>query len=126
VNAFCSVYVGRRPLGAWVAFTDFAERLLAWLAPDALSSTARVVAIAATSAAVGGGVAALPASAQHSAAARNAVRTQASGRAARIPPTLSPPVASSFAAASGRRVTARGRSARSHLLAAGHRTTLRG
>jgi putative nucleotidyltransferase with HDIG domain len=61
VTAFCSVYVGRRPLSAWVAVSDLGERLLTWLLPDALGSTARVAALAASAAAVGGGVAALPA-----------------------------------------------------------------
>jgi hypothetical protein len=63
VGAFCSVYRGRRTLGAWIAFTDLAERMLTWLVPDAGGATARTVAIAATAAAVGGGAAALPAGA---------------------------------------------------------------
>jgi putative nucleotidyltransferase with HDIG domain len=67
VNAFCSVYSGRRPLSAWVAFTDLGERLLAWFVPDTLGSTARVAALAASAAAVGGGVAALPAAGRSSA-----------------------------------------------------------
>jgi hypothetical protein len=90
VHAFCSVYLGRRPLGLWVAFTDLADRVVAWLLPDALSSTVRVAALAATTAAVGGGVAALPASAQHAsrehrrapAAQAHVTRTAVAGAAA--------------------------------------------
>jgi HD-GYP domain-containing protein (c-di-GMP phosphodiesterase class II) len=63
VQAFCSVYRGRRPLGAWVALTDLAERVAAWLAPDAVGASVRTVAIAATAAALGGGAVAIPAGA---------------------------------------------------------------
>jgi putative nucleotidyltransferase with HDIG domain len=81
VNAFCSVYLGRRPLSAWIAVTDLGERIVAWLVPDALGSTARVVALAATTAAVGGGIVALPASARRPGSAE-ATRTARSGRTA--------------------------------------------
>ncbi len=79
VNAFCSVYSGRRPLSAWVAFTDLGERLLAWFVPETLGSTARVAALAASAAAVGGGVAALPA------AGRSAARDSHTAALARTP-----------------------------------------
>jgi putative nucleotidyltransferase with HDIG domain len=62
VNAFCRVYGGRRPLSAWVAISDLGEWVLTWLLPGALGSTARVAALAASAAAVGGGIAALPGS----------------------------------------------------------------
>ncbi len=86
VTAFCSVYSGRRPLGAWVAVTDVVERLIAWFAPDALSSTARVMALAATTAAVGGGVAALPASARHTSARQPAAGAVRANRATAAQP----------------------------------------
>jgi len=90
VAAFCSVYAGRRPLSAWVAVTDLGERLLTWLAPDALGSTARVAALAAGAAAVGGGVAALPASGRPAGhAARPAAVIRASSRTGVAPLTAS-------------------------------------
>jgi HD-GYP domain-containing protein (c-di-GMP phosphodiesterase class II) len=61
VRAFESVYSGRRPLSAWIALSDLAERGLAWLASAGATTTARVIAIAAGTAALGGGVVAVQA-----------------------------------------------------------------
>ncbi len=115
VSAFCRVYSGRRPLSAWVAFTDLGERLLAWLVPDALGSTARVAAVAASAAAVGGGVAALPAVGRSTARdSRTAavVRTSAPApthAAVAVVATHATGSRQSAAASSSRRVTARAR-----------------
>ncbi|MDQ6606585.1 MAG: HD-GYP domain-containing protein [Actinomycetota bacterium] len=65
VGAFLSAYLGRRPFGAWVAFTDIAERLLAWLAGDVVGTGSRLAAIAAGTVAVGGGALVLPAPTHH-------------------------------------------------------------
>lgn len=56
VGAFRSVYLARRPVSAWIALTDATERLLAWLAGDAIGSSARLAAVAAGTIAVGGGL----------------------------------------------------------------------
>jgi hypothetical protein len=86
VTAFCSIYRGRRLLGAWVAFTDVADRVLTWLVPDALGTTARTVALAATAAAVGGGAALVPVgSAGAQAGGPAQPRTSLSVHAARAP-----------------------------------------
>ncbi len=60
VDAFLSAYLGRRPFGAWIAFTDLVERLLVWLAGDAVGTGSRLAAIAAGTVAVGSGVVVLP------------------------------------------------------------------
>ena len=65
VDAFLSAYLGRRPLGAWIAFTDIGERLLAWLVGDAVGTGSRLAAIAAGTVAVGSGALVLPAPAHH-------------------------------------------------------------
>jgi putative nucleotidyltransferase with HDIG domain len=83
VTAFCSVYLGRRPLSAWVALTDLGERLIATLAPDAIGSTARVVALAASAAAVGGGFAALPAAGHQTGTSARNTRVAAASYATR-------------------------------------------
>jgi hypothetical protein len=62
VDAFLSAYLGRRPFGAWIAFTDLAERLLVWLAGDAVGTGSRLAAIAAGTVAVGSGAVVLPTS----------------------------------------------------------------
>ncbi len=59
VDAFLSAYLGRRLFGAWIALTDLGERMLAWLATDAVGSGTRLAAIAAGTVAVGGGALAL-------------------------------------------------------------------
>jgi hypothetical protein len=66
VSAFCTVYFGRRTLGAWIAATNTLDRLASWLGTGAVGSAARGAAIAASAAALGAGVVAVPASAARS------------------------------------------------------------
>jgi putative nucleotidyltransferase with HDIG domain len=66
VHAFCSLYFDRRSLGLWIGITNGLERLASWLAAGSVGSTARAAAIAASTAAVGAGSVALPASATES------------------------------------------------------------
>ncbi len=64
VEAFLSAYLGRRPFGAWIAFTDVADRLLAWLTGNAVGTGSRL-AIAAGTVAIGSGALVVPAPAHH-------------------------------------------------------------
>jgi putative nucleotidyltransferase with HDIG domain len=61
VRAFCGVYFARRPVGALVVLTSAADRALTWLFAGGVS-TARIAAIAAATAGLGGAILAPPSS----------------------------------------------------------------